>query len=77
MVDYDISMFSTSKLRGRIVEKYGTYAAFFQKLDVSDVMASKKLNGKSEFTRKDVVEWSRLLDIDLSDVGLFFYALRV
>ena len=77
MIQYDIGMFSTSKLRGRIVEKYGTYSEFFKRLDISDVQASKKLNGKSDFTRKDVFEWSKLLDIDLEDVGLFFYVLRV
>ena len=77
MTEYDISIFDTSKLRGRIVEKYGTYEAFFKKLDMSRVQASKKLNGKSEFTRKDVWKWSDLLDIDLKDVGLFFYVLKV
>lgn len=77
MIDYDVSMFDTSKLRGRIVEKYGTCSAFFKLLSISDVQSFNKLNGKSEFSRKDVLEWSRLLDIDLKDVGLFFYALKV
>ena len=69
--------FDHSKLRGRIVEKYGTYAAFYKNLDISEVQASNKLNGKSEFSRRDIVRWCELLDIDLKDVGLFFYVLAV
>lgn len=69
--------FDHSKLRGRIVEKYGTYAAFFKNLNISEVQASNKLNGKAEFSRKDIVQWCGLLDIELKDVGLFFYVLAV
>lgn len=69
--------FDHSKLRGRIVEKFGTYSAFFNHLDITSIQASRKLNGKSDFSRKDIVHWCELLDIDLKDVGLFFYALKV
>lgn len=69
--------FDHSKLRGRIVEKYGTYAAFFKNLNISEVQASNKLNGKAEFSRMDIVQWCGLLDIELKDVGLFFYVLTV
>ena len=66
--------FEYRKLRGRIVEKYGTLNAFFELLDISKIQASKKINGRSGFSQKDVVEWCGLLDIALKDVGQFFYA---
>ena len=69
MADY-----SYRKLRGRIIEKFGTLSAFFEKLHITDVQASKKLNGKAGFSQEDIIEWCALLDIDLKDVGLFFYA---
>ena len=69
--------FNYSKLRGRIVEMYGTFNAFFEKLDISSVIASKKINGKSGFSQKEIVKWCNLLDIDLKDVGSFFYVLKV
>ena len=65
------------KLRGRIVEKYGTLDSFYEKLNISSVQASKKINGRAGFSQADVVEWSGLLDIDLKDVGPFFYATNV
>jgi len=72
MHEYDYS-----KLRGRIVEKFGTYAAFFKMLDITDVQASKKLNGKAGFSQDDMVEWSKLLDIEIGDIGIYFCAVKV
>ena len=69
--------FDYSKLRGRIVEKFGTYAAFFKKLEITEVQASKKLNGKAGFSQEDMVQWSNLLDISLGDIGLYFCAVKV
>ena len=72
-----MAAYDYSKLRGRIVEKFGTYTAFFEKLDITDVQASKKLNDKAGFSQDDIVQWCRLLDIDLNDVGLFFCTQKV
>lgn len=66
--------FEYRKLRGRIVEKYGTFNAFFEKLTITNIQASKKINGRAGFSQKDIVEWCGLLEIDLKDVGHFFYA---
>ena len=66
--------FQYSKLKGRIVEKYGTMEAFGKQLNISKTQLSKKMNGKAGFSQADIVKWSGLLDIELSDVGSFFYA---
>ena len=69
--------FDYSKLRGRIIEKFGTYDAFFEILHVSSVMSSKRLNNNAGFSQEDVLEWSKPLDITLKEIGPFFYTLKV
>lgn len=62
-----------AKLRGRIIEKYGTQENFCKELGLSSVSVSKKMTGKTSFSQADIIKWCSLLDIDLKDVGLFFY----
>lgn len=62
-----------AKLRGRIVEKYGSISAFQKRLSITLTQVSKKLNGVSGFSQEDIVEWAKLLDIELADVGAYFF----
>lgn len=62
-----------AKLRGRIVEKYGSISAFTERLNISLTQVSKKLNGVSGFSQEDIVEWAKLLEIDIADVGVYFF----
>lgn len=62
------------KLRGRITEIFGTQAAFALALGLSKNSVSKKLTGKTEFSQSDVEQWAKLLNIQRSDYGEFFYA---
>lgn len=70
-------MYDYSKLRGRIVEKYGTITNFCEKADVSLVVASNKLNNKAGFTRSDIEKWAKHLDIPGSEYDLYFFAHQV
>lgn len=65
--------FEYRKLKGRIVEKYGTRENFGKYLNLSNVSLSKKLNGETGFSQKDIIKWCELLDIDLHNVGDYFY----
>lgn len=62
------------KLRGRIIEKYETIDNFSKKLPISSVSVSKKLNGHTEFSQSDIEEWSDLLDINIEEAGIYFFA---
>lgn len=62
-----------AKLRGRIVEKYGTISRFGEVVGLSGVSMSKKLTGITGFSQADIIRWCDLLDIDLSDVGIYFF----
>lgn len=65
--------FKYAELRGRIVAKYRTIEAFAKELDRSVVSVSRKLNCKSEFSQKDIILWSRLLEIPEADIGIYFF----
>lgn len=73
----DSSVFDHSKLRGRIVEKYGTLNAFYAQLPITSDMAYRKVNGKSGLSRQDILDWCRLLDIELQDIPIYFFTLKV
>lgn len=66
--------YTYSKLRGRIIEKYGTLAAFAERIELSQTSLSKKMTGKTGFSQEDIRVWSKLLDIDPSEYGLYFFA---
>ena len=42
--------FEYKKLRGRIIEKYGSLQRFAEELDISYVAVSKKMNGKTLYS---------------------------
>lgn len=66
--------YTYSKLKGRIVEIFGSQSAFAGKLGISVNSVSRKLNCKTGFSQHDIEEWSRLLNIQLSEYGDYFFA---
>lgn len=67
------TQYTYRRLIGRIIEKYGTRKAFAQALGISENSMSLKLNNKTGFSREDMIEWGRLLDIDVSEFGSYFF----
>lgn len=61
------------KLRGRIVEKYGTNKKFAEAVGISENSMSLKLNGKTGFSRDDMLAWGKLLDISVPEFGDYFF----
>lgn len=66
--------FKYQKLRGRIIEKFGTIGKFADEVGISPTMMSKKLQGKAGISQADIILWSELLDIDSADYGDFYFA---
>lgn len=62
------------KLKGRIVEKYGSQENFCEAVGLSSVSVSKKMTGQTGFSQKDILKWCELLDIDIKEIGDFFYS---
>lgn len=61
------------KLRGRIVEKYGTQGNFAEILGISKNSMSKKMNCETGFSQEDMIIWSNLLDIKKEEYGTYFF----
>lgn len=70
-------MLDFRKLRGRIIEKYDTLENFAKSYGISTVCLSKKMNNRSQFTRKDILEMSEMLDISKEEIGDYFFTKRV
>ena len=62
-----------NKLKGRIVEKYGSQNKFAKALNVSGQWVSMKMQGKSPFTKQDMSTWGKLLDIDKEEYIDYFF----
>lgn len=63
-----------SKLKGRIVEKFGSQGRLAKHLEISEQTVTAKLNGRSRFTQEDIIAWCNALDIDAENVGDYFFA---
>ena len=69
--------FDYSKLRGRIVEKFGSIKDFSSNVSVSYIAVSKKLNNQIPISRADMMEWSELLGIPLEEYGVFYFVKKL
>lgn len=62
-----------SKLRGRIIEKFGTIGNFQKHLNISNVVVSKKMNNKVRLSHDDITQWAELLEIPMDQIGVYFF----
>lgn len=69
-------MFDTSKLKGRIVEKYGSQTEFAKAIGRTKAFVSYVINGKSQLTQEDVVDWANALDIAYDELHIYFFATK-
>jgi transcriptional regulator with XRE-family HTH domain len=61
------------KLKGRIVELYGTQEKFGEAIGVSLQTVNAKLQGRSGFSQEDIYKWAIALKIDQQDIGIYFF----
>ena len=69
--------FDFNKLRGRIVEMYGSQQNFAKEFGVSENTLSLKLNNKVRFTRDDVIKITEMLGIPQDLIGSYFFTEKV
>ena len=62
-----------AKLRGRIIEKFGSQSAFAAKLGWREALLSAKLNGKSKWEISEVLKVCELLEIPVHEAHLYFF----
>ena len=67
--------FNYRKLKGRIVEYYGSQRQFAKLLGISNEGFCKKMRGKTPFGQVEMVTISELLDFPISEIPKYFFCL--
>ena len=70
-------MYDYSKLRGRIVEKFGSQRNFSEKIDLSERTIGLKLNNLISFNQSDIETWSTHLEITRDEIPDYFFTKKV
>lgn len=66
---------SYPKLRGAIREKFSTQEAFAKALEMHPTTLSAKLSGKTDWTRQEIEDASRLLGLSNEEIHTYFFTL--
>lgn len=61
------------KLRGRIIEYFGSAGGLAEELGISQAIVSMKLNGLTPFSKQDMIDWSKALDIPKEEYVDYFF----
>ena len=69
--------FDYSRLKGRIVEVYGTNAAFSKDMGWSERTMSLKMNGKVDWKQDEICKALGLLKLNMCDIQPYFFTLKV
>lgn len=69
--------YDTSKLRGRIIEKFGSQTEFCKAAKRSISFVSQYLNGHIDLDQQTIEVWARLLDIAFKDIPVYFFKKKV
>lgn len=69
--------FDYSRLRGKIVERFGSQGAFAKALGVSQKTLSMKINNKIFFAQDEINKSIELLGIDPADIDKYFFTQNV
>jgi hypothetical protein len=64
---------SYAKLRGRIVEKFRTQAAFAEAMGIDTATMNGRLNNRSQWKAGEIAKACELLDIPLSEAHIYFF----
>lgn len=71
--------FDFSKLRGRIIEKFGTYANFAAAVGYGAPVISAKLSNQCRISMADIYKWiqPQVLDIPPEEISVYFFTPEV
>lgn len=69
--------FDYSKLRGRIIEKFGSQMSFAKAMDISERTLSLKMSGKRTWKQQEICLAINLLELSNDDIQDYFFNLKV
>lgn len=70
-------MYDTRKLRGRIIEIFGTLQDFAEAIGRTRAYVSNILNGKRYLSQQDIELWAEELEIAPTEIYLYFFTRKV
>lgn len=62
-----------NKIRGKIVEVYGSQKGFAKAIGLSEQSVTAKLNGRTDMSQDDILKWADALKLEVSDIGNYFF----
>lgn len=65
------------KLKAKITEVYGSQTAFADKIGLQPITVSRRLNGKTAFTRDEIMQWAGVLGIKKNQIASYFFDVKV
>lgn len=69
--------FDYSKLRGKIIEKFGSQMAFAKAMEMSERTLSLKLTGKRTWKQPEICLAIKLLELSEDDIREYFFTVKV
>ena len=66
--------YNTSKLKGRIIEKYGSQKEFSRAVNKTEAYISLYLNGNVFLDQRTIDEWAEKLGIPSDGIYAYFFA---
>lgn len=69
--------FDYSKLNGRIVEKFDTQTKFASNITMATPTLTRKLHNESNFYQDEILEFCKLLEIEVTEIPEYFFTLKV
>lgn len=70
-------VFNTDKLRGKIIEVYGSLREFCAETNYSYSTLQGKLSNKTYFTQVDIMKFVEWLKLEEEEILLYFFTLKV
>lgn len=70
-------IFDYSKLKGRIIEKFGIQSKFAAANQLSDRSISLKLNNEVSLSQEEILKWCSILEIENVDIPTYFFGKKV
>ena len=67
--------FNYNKLKGRIIEKFGTQSKFAIAMEWSERTLSLKLNGNIPWKQTDIAKAIDLLELSEKDISIYFFCI--
>jgi hypothetical protein len=68
--------FDYSKLRGRIIEKYGSQKNFISVIPLGEPAFVQKMKGRVAFKNNEIMLMAEKLDIDKTEIPDYFFCLK-